>query len=310
MFGDDCISWQGEAVDNDDVPASCQLMPTDRAAAQRLLNNTAIIFIGDSTGRKAALQLIADLEGKRFVDAVNEVGAALHDSTNIIQPVSDESNGFNGYIASYWFPRVVELKDALASPDWSNEHLARPEWNNGVRKVVIVHYSAWDLHKYWKDVQQKNIPAWMGDLTDVFASIKEQNGIDSFRDVLLYRLPVPIVQPKLIASMLRSAQAPLNPESVAGAVQLAADMLVDLMSIDHPDVGLIDAFSWTTADADGDNAHKCSPVDARGTYFGTDVARTVYLQQVLHGIKVYGCGKDSWGDALARDLSTPGIGMW
>jgi hypothetical protein len=50
-----------------DLP--CCMQPTSRVDALRLLNGSHVVFVGDSTARRGALQLKAFLEGSSFADS-------------------------------------------------------------------------------------------------------------------------------------------------------------------------------------------------------------------------------------------------
>lgn len=296
MWTEDCASWAGKAVDNGATHSQakdCSLSALTPQETMRLLNGTVTMFIGDSTARRAGLQLSAFLQNSTFQDLDQ---SEYHSTVTRHIESPDGSLGF--MLSSQWMPHVANFVKSVMEYDgqpWRENLKAISEWSTA-RKVFVLQWSTWDLKGYlsrkflFDDVPEN----WVSAVSDAIKLLKSLNGVDPARDTILFRLPI---AEDCAFSLYQKSNSAMSCDGVQGLDPVNERLLSVIAPLqsrvagDHPDVGLIDTFSWTVAEHGGVGRHKCAPADEKGTHFSTVGARMAYIQQVLHGIKLFSCDK-------------------
>jgi hypothetical protein len=308
-FTDDCTEWQGATfnVQNEPVPADCRLTGMTRQEAMLFLNDSIVVFIGDSTSRRANLQLTAFLQGSDFGD-VSQEDSTYH--STIVSRIDDHELQSSTLVMSLWNPYVVDLVRAMdkQSPDWPTARfdslgipITHSEWY-GKRKLVVLHYSSWDVkHVMMKldddpETQAHGYAEFVQNVTKVLTRLHTESDIEVGRDIVLFRLPIAQdcvfgTRHNMKEKFLCNYRRNLDPAN--DVIKKVSSMLHNAIVETNPQVGLIDVFSWTKAVGEP-SRHHCAPSDDKGTHFATDIARLAYVQQVLFGAKAYSCGKPGW----------------
>jgi hypothetical protein len=333
VFEEHCETWAGAANDDHGRPVlnSCQLRPQSHWEAMTLLNNSVVLFIGDSTARRAGIQLGTFLTNTSFADVMKD-GEAYH--STVARTIDDPVSGFTGSVMSMWFPHVKDLHKVLDSTnpetfDWPPRYsmsaaahagMKKESWKS-LRKMIVLHYSTWDVRHF---MNAKRATAGFSEaiatLSDSISLLKQQPYIDTDRDIIMLRLPIAQgcefeVRKGLDNNLTVSGtQQKWHPSTSGSPFECDSDKNRDpinelvkgfgsemrkMMVANHPDVGLIDVFSWTKA-ADGVGRHKCAPTDGKGTHFGTDEARLAYVHQALFGAKLYSTCRGNFTRASER----------
>lgn len=220
----------------------------------------------------------------------------------ILNAVSNNRTHFRTHVYSYWFPLVDQLQEAMRRP---NSTWARGAVNSelaSARKIIVLHYSTWDLLTYWShpdrpDYLRERIPRWVRGLKESVQMLLQSPGVRPERDVVLLRLPIA----QACASESHIPQEPCDAANSIDPVNTQLGAVIGLLHAafdDMPGVALIDAFSWTVAAPPGVGRHVCAPADEGGTHFGTDRAREAYIHQVMHAARIVACGRPEWEGAI------------
>lgn len=148
--------------------------------------------------------------------------------------------------------------------------------------------------------------SWLcGNVSHAISLLKGHPAFDTRRDVILVRLPIGqgchgttssnwCQKPQGNGFTVEKALTSKHPwfhmqDPVNSIANVTHHEMAARLRVDHPDVGLIDTFSWTF---DGNiGRHRCAPTDTKGTHFSTEFSRMAYVYQVLHGARLLGCGK-------------------
>jgi hypothetical protein len=294
VFTEDCSEWEGRRVTHartrDFSALRCDLKVMSHAHIARLLNNSAVFFVGDSTSRRAARQLEATMLNSKFND-----GKARETRAALVRTAHAEF-----LLVNHWLPKVDYLERSLlgASDATTVPHVfTGPDgtWHDH-RKLIVLHYSTWNLlgvfsEPYSDFSRQQAVPTFVTNVSRTLARVKVAEGVNPHRDVVVFRLPI-------AQGCSGEHRSPCNETSgedaVNDVVAYTKDLMVSQLSTDHPDVALVDCFSWTRAPQGQVGRHKCAVADAKGTHFGTDVARMAYVHQVLHAAELFSCDKPGW----------------
>jgi hypothetical protein len=306
-FTENCTKWVG-AVTNEfgqAVPDRCQLQALSHWETMRLINDSVIMFIGDSTARRAALQLRTMLANTTFSDVMKEDGS--YHST-VLGEVSDSSVGFSAMVMSLWYPHIADLADDLNNGSFSHWPFLRAlnatshysplhKWRSK-RKIIVMHYSSWDLRhglriRRWYEDLPAFFDRFVGNLTHTMALVKHQYGVHMSRDMMLLRLPIAhgceFGKVNKLPFQFGCNRSKTRVDPVNDRISELAHRMQKAVADAHPDVGMIDVFSWTRSQF-GAGRNVCTPSDNKGIHFSTDEARQAYVQQVLFGVKLYSTG--------------------
>jgi hypothetical protein len=264
-----------------------------------LLNGTTVLFIGDSTARRTGLQLRTFLSNTSFEDISQEQKSLL---PSVFGEVSYQSVNLSTYVMSQWFPQMYELNASLAQDgnNWIQNRLKESRlrldrWF-GRRKLIVFHYSAWDVRRCIQ--RQGGMPYFqevIDQLSDAITAIQHQPDVDAARDTVLVRLPIAhgcgFVPKNLLGTRYECSNGtrPMA-DPVNAMIHDFSIAMHDHLVKTHPEVGLIDVFSWTKAPKQP-GRDRCAPTDERGIHFTSDASRIAYMQQVLFGARLYRCGK-------------------
>lgn len=179
--------WDCKAVFSSSC--TCCMQELTPPQALHLLNGTHVVFVGDSTARRASRQLRCFLDGSRFVDTSDHRTSHGY--------VEDRSRGVAVNITSYWVPSVSHLLDAIAL---HGGEAFFQEVRPGTPRVLvlaigthdyILHWAAW---KAARDAGQplkiplrylKHLASHMGNAVDAIL-----NASDPTRDMVMLRLPL------------------------------------------------------------------------------------------------------------------------
>ena len=144
----------------------------------------------------------------------------------------------------------------------------------------------------------------MTQVAETITLFKRLREIKLGRDILLLRLPIShgCKRSKESVSPWAQCDFTLQSDGENSVIAHADRLLRKVMREQHPDVGLIDAFTWTVA-PNGVGRHSCVPSDHISAHLGSSVARMAALQQVLHGVRLMGCDKPAWASNLAASVS-------
>jgi hypothetical protein len=311
-FTENCASWEGVTVNDSGqvVPRACQLQAQSHWDTMKIINDSVVLFIGDSTARRAGLQLRSFLANTSFSDVMHD-DDSYHNT--VFSEVSDPSVGFSSMIASLWYPHIADLAGSLSNSSefqsrtysqlfshWpfaytANRHdAALTKWRNK-RKIIVLHYSSWDMRhglrvRYWYEHMPEFFGRFVGNLTNTISLVKHQPGVHMKRDTVLLRLPIAHGCEFSKSNKLAFRFGCNRPKSPVDPVndqilELSHRMMKSVAEV-HPDVGMIDVFSWTKSKTGAGRA-PCTPTDNKGVHFSTDQARLAYVQQVLFGAKMY-----------------------
>jgi hypothetical protein len=292
VFSDDCSSWKGRHVDVSPQLPSCDLAPASLPAIATFLNNSAVFFMGDSTSRRAARQLRAILTESAFSDSKQHVRTSGH--------ILTKSPPSNCSIIIDWLPKITNLEMSLlnqTSEYYTTDVLTGnvSQWRD-LRKLIVLHYSTWNLMTHFRDPDSSYtrgyyVSRFVSNITRTLTLLKQADGYDPNRDIILFRLPIA----QGCAGRRRvHCNETTGDDAVNDYVAYTSLKLRAAITAAHPDVGLIDCFTWTRAPIGAVGRHKCALADEKGTHFGTDDARAAYVYQVLHAAKLFSCGKPAW----------------
>lgn len=112
MFNAECTAWSPKhaEVHNGDLE-SCDLRAYSPQEAATILNGSVVMFIGDSTARRAALQLKAHLLGTHFEDVA--VGPGKHEDMEMRLQLG----GAVTDIATMWLPMLAHLQSGVSKAE-------------------------------------------------------------------------------------------------------------------------------------------------------------------------------------------------
>jgi hypothetical protein len=208
-----------------------------------------------------------------------------------------DGTGFSLKWTQYWVATAEELLNDInhKTPNcgWSNNC----EWfdASNATKLIVIALSTWDMWPWFSTPDDPvhmsaNIPSLVTQLSDAVHGIKQRPGYDPERDVLLFRLP--ISQGCNTAASTGKCNATSGEDPVNKLVEFEYHLMKRVFLEQHPDVGLLDVWSWTK---DVVGRTPCAVADHTGTHFGKDEARFAYVQQILHATKLLACDKPAWG---------------
>ena len=154
-----CVPWPAAG-------STCCLPPFHRDDAFRLLSGVNILYLGDSTARRAASQLYAMLSGEKFTESHSNAGQFLLANKDLSSLVS---------ITYLWTPTVAEL-DRWHTNDLLVPWMSKPPLPDGPIVTIFV-TSSHDLMHYWDELPHP-VPAsspaaqqWTAEWADRAASV-------------------------------------------------------------------------------------------------------------------------------------------
>jgi hypothetical protein len=271
---------------------NCDLAPTSLPSIAVFLNNSAVFFIGDSTARRAAKQLRAIATETPFSDGKHYFRTSVQ--------VTTTSTPSSFSLIMDWLPKITNLEMSLLNQ--TSEYYTTDVFTGNVsqwrdqRKLIVLQYSTWNLMTHFRDPDSSYtrgyyVSRFVSNVTRTLHLLKQAVGVDVDRDIILFRLPIA----QGCAGRRRvHCNETTGEDAVNDYVGYTAVKLRAAIAASHPDVGLIDCFTWTRAPIGAVGRHPCAQADEKGTHFGTDDARAAYVYQVLHAARLFSCGKREW----------------
>lgn len=268
------------------------MSPLDRDAAFDLLDDALVVFVGDSTARRACKQLMHFLKGDKFRD--------YPEHNTVSFAVTRKHTSMEVGVMSHWLPRAQQLTNVLEGAGTAGLYPSElfPLQHLHSRKVFVLHYSTHDFVGLWGAATNgarlehgfdSALQTVATAVSNNVGLLKRAVGVDVARDIILVRGPLAeACVSKEYLNFCNTTHDPVNRQLMRFHA-----MLVTEVGRAHPDVPVLDLLSWTWAPNKVDRA-PCATADDGGTHFSTDAARSAYVQQVLYAVRLLSADKHAW----------------
>jgi hypothetical protein len=275
----DCSQWKCRSERIADLPHTCCLPSYTPAEAARLLNGSAVMFMGTGC-RYGAYSLEAFLSGKDF-DAY-----PLHDARSEVVHAHGASVQTVSYKFEFTEQVLTELHRGMHPPAFRSVE-------NAKRRILVLSFAAHDLRHTWKSaesIESFNQSPLMGRFIDrvveIITFVKNRGVVDTDTgDIILVQLPRPVARGGQMVDLVKASNYTRDP--VNEQLALAGRLMKYTIGNVHPEVGVID-MGWAGGDR-GIGRHVCAPYDGSGSRFASETSRHQALFQMLYAVQLLQC---------------------
>jgi hypothetical protein len=286
-----CFDWTCKASSAAGIP--CCMGRMSREEVTSMLNGSHLFFVGDSTSRRAALQLRAFLHNVYFTDA------KTHGRQNFHYSNAEDNVLVN--VTSMWAPNVADLAAVL------------PTMFNGVksstRKVIIFALSTHDFVSMWKEPadsfrrqkwflnSEATLNSWVQRLTALIGAAASMVK-PTKQDMVIVRLPISQgcvgAWTNLCTRVNASEPDSVNYDPRNDFVDRASAIMSAVLREKHGDAfAQLPLNIWTRSDT-GVSRQPCTAADYGGTHFRDDFSRMAYVHQVMHAVANMAIDREPW----------------